>query len=93
TEDLSRFVRETLCEHDRLDPAQTPFFRTVLTRRGQPVGGVFHIEGPRLLRTSAVWAAEEHRILFYDSTGVRFREVRLSESPDPGASDEPAPAA
>jgi hypothetical protein len=42
---------------------------------------VFHVEGPRLLRTSAVWSADEDRILFYDSNGVRFRDVKLSESP------------
>jgi len=30
-----------------------------------------------------VWAGEENRILFYDSSGLRFAEVRLSEGPDP----------
>jgi hypothetical protein len=49
-------------------------------------GLIFHVEGPRLLRTSAVWSAEDDRVIFYDSTGQRFHEVRLSESPaaDPG---------
>ena len=81
-EDLVAFVRQALCDHDRLDPAQTPLFRTPLTRGDKPCGALFHVEGPRLLRTSAIWAGDEHRILFYDSTGTRYQEVRLSESPE-----------
>jgi hypothetical protein len=29
------------------------------------------------------WAGEEDRILFYDSTGQRFSESRMSDAPDP----------
>ena len=81
-EALARFVRDMLCSHDRLDPAQTPMYKATLQRQGRPCGALFHVEGPRLLKTSAVWAGDEHRILFYDSTGARFGEVRLSEGPD-----------
>ena len=81
-EELAAFVHQTLCEQDALDPAQTPMFRTTLRKAGQACGLVFHVEGPRLLRTSAVWSADDDRILFYDSTGVRFGEVKLSESPN-----------
>ncbi len=80
-EDLAEFVRQVLCERDSLDPAQTPLFRTPLQRKGRVCGLVFHVEGPRLLRTSAVWSSDDDRIIFYDSTGIRFREVNLSESP------------
>ncbi len=79
---LSRFVRDMLCSHDRLDPVQTPLYQATLKRHGRPCGLMFHIEGPRLLKTSAVWAVDEHKILFYDSTGSRFGEVRLSEGPE-----------
>jgi hypothetical protein len=79
--DLSNFVRAALCEQDALDPSQTPFFRSVVRRGGRPWGVVFHVEGPRQLRTSAVWAAGEDRIVFYDSTGQRAQVVRLSEAP------------
>ncbi len=79
--ELAAFVRGVLCERDSLDPAQTPLFRTPLLKRGKACGLVFHIEGPRLLKTSAVWSADADRVLFYDSSGVRFREARLSESP------------
>ncbi len=78
---LREYVHRVLCERDRLDPGQTPMTEAVVTRRGKPCGLAFEIEGPRLLRTTAIWAGDEARILFYDSTGVRFTEVRLSESP------------
>ena len=80
-EALAGFVHAALCEKDALDPVQAPLFRTPLKKGGRACGLVFHVEGPRLLRTSAVWSADDDRIIFYDSTGVRFREVRLSESP------------
>src|SRR5262249_37707159 len=60
-EALSDFVRRTLCEHDRLDPEQTPLFHTVLKRTGKACGILFHVEGPRLLKNSALWAGDEHR--------------------------------
>ena len=82
-EELCRHVLSTLCAHDQLDPAQTPLSQAVLTRSGRPCGLLFQAQGPRLLRTYAVWAGEEGRILFYDSTGQRFGETRLSEGPDP----------
>ena len=88
-EELAAFVHQVLCDKDALDPEQTPLFRTPLKKGGRACGVVFHVEGPRLLRTSAVWSAETDRIIFYDSTGTRFRTVELSESPELG---EPAAA-
>jgi hypothetical protein len=80
--ELETFVHLELCELDQLDPGQTPLRQMPLHRGPRMCGIVFHAEGPRLLRTSAVWAADESRILFYDSTGQRAKTVRLSESPD-----------
>jgi hypothetical protein len=80
-EELAAFVHQVLCDRDVLDPQQTPLFRTPLKKGGRACGLVFHVQGPRLLRTSAVWSADDDRIIFYDSTGTRFREVKLSESP------------
>jgi hypothetical protein len=91
-EQLAGFVHAALCEKDALDPAQTPLFRTPLRKGGRTCGLVLHVEGPRLLRTSAVWSADDDRIIFYDSTGLRFREVRLSESPQAEA-EQPQRAA
>lgn len=89
-EELAAFVHRVLCEKDALDPAQTPMFRTALKKAGRACGLVFHVEGPRLLRTSAVWSADDDRVIFYDSCGLRFREVSLSESPPPEAQPRPA---
>jgi hypothetical protein len=82
-DELRRHVLHVLCTHDQLDPAQTPLHQALITRKGRPCGLFFQVQGPRLLKTYAVWAGEEDRILFYDSTGSRFAETRLSEGPDP----------
>jgi hypothetical protein len=80
---LRGHVLNTLCARDQLDPAQTPLHQALITRAGRTCGMFFQVQGPRQVKTYAVWAGEENRILFYDSTGVRFAETRLSESPDP----------
>jgi hypothetical protein len=80
---LRDYVRQTLCSRDQLDPAQTPVLESVITRSGRACGLFFQVQGPRRVRTYAVWAGDEDRILFYDSTGRRFDETRLSEGPDP----------
>ncbi|MFN4258851.1 MAG: hypothetical protein ACK4RK_06105 [Gemmataceae bacterium] len=82
-DDLCRYVRRILCEHDNLDITQTPLFQAVIKRAGKPCGLFFQVQGPRLLRNYAIWAGEEDRILFYDATGERFAETRLSDAPDP----------
>lgn len=82
-EELQAYVQETLCAHDHLDPSQAPLKQTLILRSGKPCGLFFQVEGPRLLKIYAIWAAEENRILFYDSTGARFAETRLCDSPEP----------
>jgi hypothetical protein len=83
--DLRRHVHELLCRPDQLDPQQTPLQQAIITRRGRPCGLFFQVQGPRLLRNYAVWAGDENRILFYNSSGERIGEMRLSEAPDPRA--------
>ena len=80
---LRQHVRDRLCAHDQLDPAQTPIHQAVITRSGRPCGLFFQVQGPRMVKTYAVWAGEEGRILFYDSQGQRFAHTRLSEGPNP----------
>ena len=82
-DDVRRHVLLTLCSHDQLDPNQTPLNESVLVRSGRPCGLFFQAHGPRMLKTYAVWAGEENRILFYDCSGSRFAETRLSDGPDP----------
>ncbi len=80
---LRGHVLKTLCARDHLDPDQTPLHESVITRSGRACGLFFQVQGPRRVRAYAVWAAEEDRILFYDSAGVRFAQTRLSAAPDP----------
>ena len=82
-EDLRRHVLRVLCAHDRLDANQTPLHQAVIARGGKPCGLFFQVRGPRLLNVYALWTGEEDRVLFYDGTGERFAETRLSEGPDP----------
>lgn len=83
--ELQDYVRRTLCERDRLDAGEARLRQGLIKKRGRPCGLFFQVEGPRLLRTYAVWAGDEDRILFYDSTGERFAQSRLCEAPDPAA--------
>ncbi len=85
-EDLRKYVLKTLCKHDNLDPEITPLHQGLMTRAGRNCGLFFQAQGPRRLRTYALWASEEHRILFYDSTGIRFAETRLSDAPEVSSS-------
>jgi len=78
---LRDHVHTTLCSRDRIDPGQTSLRYSLIVRSGKPCGLFFLIQGPRLLRTHAVWAREEERILLYDSRGLRFAETRLCEAP------------
>ncbi len=81
-DNLRQHVHQRLCRHDHLDAKQTSLQQTMIRRAGQPCGLFFQVRGPRLLKTYAIWAGQEHRVLFYDSAGQRFGETRLSESPD-----------
>ncbi len=81
-EELRKYVHETLCERDVLEPAHSPLFQSLIKRSGRVCGLFFQVAGPRSVRLYAVWAGEEDRILFYDSTGQRFAETRLSDGPD-----------
>ena len=81
-DDLRQHVHQQLCRHDQLDTSQTSLQQTLIHRAGQPCGLFFQVQGPRLLKTYAIWAGQEHRVLFYDSGGQRFAETRLSEAPD-----------
>jgi len=57
--------------------------QALILRRGRTCGLFFQVAGPRLLRNYAVWAGEEKRILYYNSSGERVAETRLTDAPDP----------
>ena len=79
---LRDHVLQTLCRRDHLDAQQTPLLQSVINRSGCPCGVFFQVQGPRMLKSYAVWAGPERRILFYDAGGERFAETRLRKGPD-----------
>src|ERR1700724_1928360 len=81
---LRLHVHWTMRAPDLIDPNQAPMKEAVIQRRGKPCGLFFQVQGPRQVRTYALWVEAENRILFYDGTGLRFAETRLSEAPDVG---------
>jgi hypothetical protein len=82
-DELRRFIHSALCANDRLDPDQSPLLQETIKRSGRTCGLLFQVQGPRRLKSYAIWAGEENRILFYDSAGLRIGETRLSDAPDP----------
>jgi hypothetical protein len=81
--ELKLYVLNILCRHDNLDPNQTPLEEALITRHGRPCGLYFQVLGPRMLRNYAIWAGDEDRIIYYNSSGERMAETKLSEAPDP----------
>ena len=72
--------------------ADTTAYQALITRAGRPCGLFFQVQGPRHVRSYALWAGAEDRILFYDGCGQRFAETKLSDAPDPlELSTAPAP--
>lgn len=78
TEELTDFVHRTLCGLDRLDPVQCPLSSLPLLRKGRPCGSTYQVIGPRQMRTSAIYSADDGRLLIYDSSGTRVHEYRVS---------------
>ncbi|MGC4002016.1 MAG: hypothetical protein QM811_02250 [Pirellulales bacterium] len=70
-------VNHTLCDHEELEPDAFPLTEQVLERSGQPIGVFFCLHGPRSVRYTAIWETARNVVLFYGSTGERFRTVEL----------------
>lgn len=66
------------------DRQQVRIQRSVMRKGLAIVGLVIRIEGPRLMRSQALWVEPENRILFYNSAGQRFATVKLAEAPRNG---------
>jgi len=80
--EFKAYIHAALCGLDHLDVAQSPMTVTVLLRRGVPCGYHFCVQGPRLLRNSAIWSSSDNRVLLYGSTGARVGELHLTEAPE-----------
>lgn len=82
--ELERFMIDSLCDYEKLDRQQVRIQRSVMRKGLAIVGLVIRIEGPRLMRSQALWVEPENRILFYNSAGQRFATVKLAEAPEMG---------
>lgn len=76
--ELRKYVYETLCQRDNLEPGAFHMSEQILIRAGKPCGMHFCLHGPRAVMFSAIWETKQQTILFYDSTGYRFQRTRLS---------------
>lgn len=82
--ELEHFMIDGLCDHEKLDRQQVRIQRSVMRKGAAIIGLVIRIEGPRLMRSQALWVESENRVLFYNSAGLRFATVKLAESPEMG---------
>jgi hypothetical protein len=80
--ELEQFISQTLCEQERLDQKQMVLRRTLLRRQRQALGVLFRVESWQRQHGHALWIEPESRILFYNSAGRRFAEVKLLEAPE-----------
>lgn len=76
---LEAHVLGILCAHDDLEPKVTAIHRRTLWKARKTCAIFFHVRGPRLLKSYAVWTFDENRILFYDGVGNRFCETQLTD--------------
>jgi len=57
--------------------------KSVVRKARKPCGLFYQVQGPRLMKSYAIWVGDENRVLFYNSAGERVKVLTLSESPDP----------
>lgn len=79
-QDLRQFVYETLCNHEQLEVGAFEMTERILVRGENPCGIYFCLHGPRSVKYTAIWETDRNSILFYGSTGERFRRLQLSAS-------------
>lgn len=79
---LRQYVSRTLCRENNIEVGVFQITERLLKRRGQPCGIYFCLHGPRSVKLTAIWETEKNTILFYGSTGERFKQTKLNDSPD-----------
>ena len=80
--ELQQFVHETLCDSENLLQDQFRTRQMLLRSKGKVCAIEFSLRGPRSLRLSAVWAASQNVVFFYDATGQRYLKVKLTNRLD-----------
>ncbi|MBS0210677.1 MAG: hypothetical protein JSS27_17175 [Planctomycetes bacterium] len=79
--ELRQYVNYILCQHEQLEIDAFPFTEKLLLRGDRPCGMFFSLRGPRSVVFSAIWETDRNTILFYNSTGERFRQTVLAQAP------------
>ncbi|MGL4941935.1 MAG: hypothetical protein ACRC46_01945 [Thermoguttaceae bacterium] len=78
TDELARFVYNTLCRDHELLPDAFPTSEATLRRgRDCECGKMFTLHGPRSVKLTAIWEQDQNRVLFYGPTGKRYLQVLL----------------
>ena len=85
---LRQYVSHTLCRENDIEVGVFQVTERILIRRGRPCGIYFCLHGPRSVKLTAIWETDKNTILFYGSTGERFKQTKLTDSPNI-AEDQP----
>jgi hypothetical protein len=80
-EQLRHYVNETLCHNEQLIENAFQMTQRILLRNGKPCGIYFCVHGPRSVKVTAIWETDRNTILFYGSTGERYKKTRLVAAP------------
>ena len=78
--ELRQYIHETLCDQNELEIGAFHMTERRLLRSERPCGRYFCLHGPRSVRFVAIWDAERNSVLFYDATGGRREQTRLSSA-------------
>ena len=78
---LRQFVSHTLCKQNDFEEGIFQVTERILTRGTRLCGIFFCLHGPRSVKLTAVWETEKNSILFYGSTGERFKKTVLLKAP------------
>ena len=78
---LRQFVSHTLCQQNDIEEGIFQITERILTRGKRSCGIFFCLHGPRSVKLTAVWETDKNSIIFYGSTGERFKRTVLSTAP------------
>ena len=79
---VRQFVSRTLCQKNDFEEGVFQVTEKILTKCGKLCGLFFCLHGPRSVKLTAVWDTETNSILFYGSTGERFKKIVISNAPE-----------
>ena len=80
-EQLHTYVHHILCQKENLLSDGFATRAWTLKRGGRACGLQFALQGPRCVKLSAIWVADQNVIYFYDTRGQRYRKERLPNRP------------